>query len=75
MIFTIANQNVAIGHNSNTFKSLEFGITGTPWAESTQEASIRMEDLYAIVARIGHTNVALVINRNASVERRRSRKL
>lgn len=68
MIFSVAHQNMAIRHNGNAFEPLEFGIAGAPRAKCTQKASIRMEDLDAIIARIGHTDVALVINGHTPVQ-------
>ena len=66
MILTIAHQNISIGHDGNTFQTLEFGVAATPWAEGTQETAIWMKYLYAIVAWIGDNDESLVINGNTS---------
>lgn len=69
MVLTIAHQNIAIRHNGNPFEPLELGVAGTPRAKCTQETSIRMENLYAIIARIRHADVALVVNGHAPVHK------
>lgn len=71
MVLAITHQNIAIRHDGDAFESLELGIAGTPRAERTQEASIGMEDLYAIIARIGHAYVALVVDGHASADEKR----
>lgn len=74
MIFTITHQYVTIWHNSNTFKTFKFCITRSPWTECSQEATIRMKDLYTIIARISNTNKSLIINGYTSVMQNINRK-
>lgn len=64
VVFPITYDDVATGHNGDTFKTLELSVSRTPGPESPEEGSIRMEDLDSIVARISHYDVALVIDSN-----------
>lgn len=66
MIFTIAYQNIAIRHNGHALEPFELRVTGAPGAESLQETAIRIEDLYAIIARIGNKYIALIIHSHAA---------
>lgn len=68
MVFPVAHEDISVGHDGHSFQALELGITGAPGTERAQEASVRVEDLDAIIAGIGHTDVALVVNRDASWE-------
>lgn len=62
MILTIADEYVAIGHNGHALESFELRIARAPGAEGLQETAIGIEDLYAIVARVGHKDIALIIH-------------
>lgn len=66
MVFPVAHEDVAVGHDGHPFQALELGITGAPGTERAQEASVRVEDLDAVVAGIGHADVALIVDRDAS---------
>lgn len=62
MILAIAHQNVAVRHDGHALQSFELRVAGAPGAEGLQEAAIRIEDLYAIVARIGHENISQIVH-------------
>lgn len=66
MVLSIANQNVAVGHDRNALQPFEFGIAGAPRAERPQKAAVRMENLDAIVAGIGHADEALIVDGHAT---------
>lgn len=68
MVLSIAHQDIAVGHDCNSFESLEFAVIRTPAAESSQKAAIGMEDLNTVVARISDTNVPLIIDGHATRE-------
>ena len=62
MVFAIADDDVAVGLDGDAFESLELAVAGTPAAEGFHENAFRIEDLDAVVARIGHDDVALVVH-------------
>lgn len=62
MIFAIAHQDISIGHYGHALESFELRIARAPGAEGLQEAAVRIEDLYAIIARIGHEYIALIVH-------------
>lgn len=68
MVFPITYDDVATGHNGDTFKTLELSVSRTPGPESPEEGSIRMEDLDSVVARISNYDVALVVDSNTPWE-------
>lgn len=74
MVFPIAHQDVAVRHDRNALESLELGVARTPRAERAQEASVRVEDLDAVVTRVGDTDVALIVHRNAPREKKAHKK-
>lgn len=70
MVLAIADQDVTVRHDRHALKPLELGVAGAPRAKSAQEATVRMEDLNAIVARICNTDEALVVDGHTAVEER-----
>lgn len=66
MIFPIANQNISIGHDGHALESFEFSIARSPRSERSQETAVRMENLYAIIARIGNAYESLVVHRHTT---------
>ena len=66
-MIAIAYDDVAVGHDGNTFKSFKLSFTLTPTSESLHENSFWIEYLNTIVSRIGHDDVSLVVNSNPSV--------
>lgn len=69
MILTIANEYIAVRHNGHALQSFELRITGAPGAESLQKTAIGIEDLYAIIARISHKDIALIVHRDAAIDK------
>lgn len=61
MIFSIADQYIAIRHDGDALKSFELWIARTPGSEGLQETAIRIEYLDAVVAWIGHEHVSLIV--------------
>jgi len=62
VILAIADQDVAVRHDGHALESFELRVAGAPGAEGLQEAAVRIEDLNAVVARIGHEYVALIVH-------------
>lgn len=69
MVLTVAHENVPVRHDGDSLEPLELGIARAPGAEGSQKAAIGMEDLDAVVARVGHTDVTLIIHRHTPVKR------
>lgn len=68
MIFTITNEDISIGHNGNAFESFELSIATAPRTKRSQETSIRMENLNAVISRISYAYITLVIYCNSSAK-------
>lgn len=66
MVLAIAHQNVAVRHDGHALESFELRVAGAPRAEGLQEATIRIKDLYAIVARIGHENISQIVHSHSA---------
>lgn len=62
MVLPIAHDDVPAAHDGDALQTLELAIAGAPGAEGTEERSVGVEDLDAIVAGVGYYDIALVIN-------------
>lgn len=65
MVFSVAHQYVAVGHNSDAFEPFELAVTGSPAAECPQERRVRVEYLDTVITGVRDQYVTLVINSNA----------
>lgn len=74
VVFTVADENVSVGHNGYTLQAFEFTVSGSPASKGSQERTIGMEDLNAVVAAISHKDVTLVIHSHASEKQLKVRK-
>lgn len=61
MIFTVADDDIAVGLDGDTFESLELAIGWSPTTERLHEDTFGVENLDTVVAWIGHDDVALVV--------------
>lgn len=68
MVLTVAHENVPVRHDGDSLEPLELGIARAPGAEGSQKAAIGMEDLDAVVARVGHADVTLIVHRHTPWE-------
>ena len=66
MVLAIADNDVAVGLDSDAFETLELTVGRPPTAERLHEDTFSVENLDAVVTWIGHDDVALVIYRYPS---------
>jgi len=73
VILSIADQDIAVRHDGHTLESFELRVAGAPGTEGLQETAIRIEDLNAVIARIGHEYVALIVHGHTAVREIKNR--
>lgn len=67
VIFSIANQNIAVRHDCNSFEPFEFAVSTPPASEWSEKSTVRMENLYTIVPWITNKNITLIIYRHTPI--------
>ena len=70
MVLPVGHQDVALWVDRDPFQALELALTLTPTAETSEEGSVRIEDLNSIVSGIRDENITLFINGNSSAKKR-----
>lgn len=74
VVLPVAHQYVPVGHDCHSLQTLELRVSRPPAPERPQEAAVRVEDLYPVVARVADDDVPLVVhsyspeNKRLSVE-------
>lgn len=66
MIFSIANEYVAVRRHRYPFQPFELPVPRAPQPERPQEGPVGVEDLDPIVSRVRHANVPLVVHGHTS---------
>lgn len=68
MILAVADDDVASGRNGDALEAFKFAVAAAPATEGFQESTVGTEDLYAVIARVGNDDVALIVHGNAPRE-------
>lgn len=61
MVLAVADEDVARAGDGDALEALELSVARAPRAEGAQESAVRVEDLDAIVARVGYADVPLIV--------------
>ncbi len=69
MVLPVGHQDVALRVDRDPFQALKLTLALTPSAETSEEGSVRIEDLNSIVSGIRDENVTLFIHGNSSVKK------
>lgn len=69
VVLSVADEDVAVGHDRHALEALELSLAGSPAAEGPEEGAVGVEDLDAVVAAVRHEDVALVVHGHAPAGR------
>lgn len=70
VVLSVADEDVAVGHDRHTLQALELSLARSPAAEGPEEGAVGVEDLDAVVAAVRHEDVALVVHGHAPARKR-----
>ena len=65
MIFSVAHEDIPVGHDCDSLEALELRVSSAPAAEGAQEGALRVENLDAIIAAVSNEDEALVVHCHA----------